>query len=86
MRRIRPESYEVDPTRCRRCGREALGLRCDVPLTEGFERSLGGRGRCGSTMFPVVDNCYSRRAALSPIETSVADTNSVLAAERRERF
>jgi len=37
----RPEpKVAVDETACRSCGREALGLRCRQPLTEGFERNL----------------------------------------------
>jgi indolepyruvate ferredoxin oxidoreductase alpha subunit len=33
-------SFVVDPERCRRCGRDEHGLRCSVPLTEGYERNL----------------------------------------------
>ena len=36
----RAEPYEADPELCRSCGREQLGLRCDVPTTEGYERNL----------------------------------------------
>ncbi len=37
----RPTPFEVDTSRCRQCGRDELGLRCNVPVTEGYERSLG---------------------------------------------
>ncbi|MCC6215358.1 MAG: FAD-dependent oxidoreductase [Polyangiaceae bacterium] len=33
-------SWVAEPDRCRTCGREPEGLRCEVPLTEGFERNL----------------------------------------------
>jgi indolepyruvate ferredoxin oxidoreductase alpha subunit len=36
----RPESFVADPERCRTCGRSEHHLRCDVPVTEGFERNL----------------------------------------------
>jgi len=36
----RPPAYVADVERCRSCGRDALSLRCDVPITEGFERNL----------------------------------------------
>jgi indolepyruvate ferredoxin oxidoreductase alpha subunit len=36
--------YEVDPSRCRVCGREPAGLRCEQRTTQGFERQLA-RGR-----------------------------------------
>lgn len=36
----RPPAYVADTERCRNCGRSELSLRCDVPITEGFERNL----------------------------------------------
>jgi indolepyruvate ferredoxin oxidoreductase alpha subunit len=36
--------FEVDPTRCRVCGREPAGLRCEQSVTEGYERQLAGGG------------------------------------------
>lgn len=40
-RAARPASFEVDASRCHGCGRDAVGLRCNVPTTQGYERSLG---------------------------------------------
>ena len=36
----RPPAYVADPERCRTCGRAEHHLRCNVPITEGFERNL----------------------------------------------
>ncbi|MBI3201914.1 MAG: FAD-dependent oxidoreductase, partial [Myxococcales bacterium] len=33
-------AYVADPERCRTCGRDEHHLRCDVPITEAFERNL----------------------------------------------
>ena len=36
--------YEIDPSRCRSCGREGCGLRCSQCVTQPFERQMA-RGR-----------------------------------------
>ncbi len=36
--------YQIDPSRCRSCGREGCGLRCDQGVTRPFERQMA-RGR-----------------------------------------
>jgi NADPH-dependent glutamate synthase beta subunit-like oxidoreductase len=64
-RRFREETYEVDPERCRTCGREPAGLRCDQGLSEAYERNLAGaratqvRGAPGSgpTVAPCSTHC-----------------------------
>lgn len=55
--------YVADAERCRSCGRAEHGLRCDVPLTEGFERNLArvaaqkGRLELESSMAPCAERC-----------------------------
>ncbi|MEI8258644.1 MAG: FAD-dependent oxidoreductase, partial [Deltaproteobacteria bacterium] len=58
----RPTSYEVDTSKCRQCGRDELGLRCDVPVTQGYERSLGRARsvRTDDTPEPAVAPCAAR--------------------------
>ena len=58
----RPAAYAVDESRCRRCGRDTLALRCDVPLTAGFEQNLA-RARAvrhDHTPEPPVAPCAAR--------------------------
>jgi len=58
----RPEAFAVDEARCRRCGRDTLALRCDVPLTAGFEQNLARTRalRQDDTREPPVAPCAAR--------------------------
>ncbi len=58
----RPTSYAVDTSKCRQCGRDELGLQCDVPVTQGYERSLGRARsvRTDDTQEPAIAPCAAR--------------------------
>lgn len=56
-------AYVAETERCRTCGRAELKLRCDVPITEGFERNLArvasqkGHLRLESDVAPCAERC-----------------------------
>ena len=77
----RPAAFVVDAARCRECGREEQGLRCDVPLTEGYERELARARaqRLDTASAPPVAPC----AAACPLSLCVQGYAGHLAAGER---
>ena len=55
-------AYVADPDACRACGRSDAKLRCDVPITEGYERNLAGVAslRKEREPAPAIAPCASR--------------------------
>ena len=59
----RPPAYVADTDLCRTCGRAEHHLRCDVPITEGFERNLArvasqrGALELESSVAPCAERC-----------------------------
>jgi len=36
-----PKVYAADPAVCQKCGRDEMSMRCEHPITDGYQRNLG---------------------------------------------
>ena len=82
----RARAYRIDHTRCRTCGREPAGGRCDVPITRGYERHIAGsRARESARSAPVaaVAPCSQRCPLFLCVQGYIGH---IAAGEPREAF